>query len=421
MKRYLMSILLAMTLSACFAQDSLTLEECYALAETNYPLLKQKRLIELASEYSLGNTAKASLPQIALGGQATYQSEVTRIPVEMPGVEPLSKDQYRVFTEVSQPIYQGGLVTQQKRLEALSAKADTEKLQAELYALRGRINDLFFGILLMQKQMELTSLKKADLAAAVRKIEASVSNGTAIPSAASVLKAEVLRVDQRLIEISTSADAYRTMLGLFINQSITDDTRLAMPIIGALSKSIDRPEMRAFESQKLVIEANKSLLTARRRPKIELFVQGGYGRPGLNMLENEFDFYYLGGLRFTWAVSALYTLKKEREILDIRQQSLDVQKETFVFNTTLQLSQHESDIARLQKLLEVDRDIIALRKQVRETAEAQLEQGVITSPDFIREVNSEDEARQNHALHQIELLLAEAKYRFTSGTKSTIE
>lgn len=415
MKRYLISVLLAISLSACFAQGSLTLEQCYALAESNYPLLKQRQLIDLASRYSIENAARGSLPQIVVGGQATYQSDVTRIPFEMPGVEPLSKDQYRVFADISQTLYHGGLVEDQKRMEELNGRTETEKLKADLYAVRARINDLFFGILFMQKQMALTSLKKADLDAALKKVEASVTNGTAIRSSASALKAEMLRVEQRVIEILASADAYREMLGQFIGQPVTNDTRLATPVVGGLTESIDRPEMKVFESQKLVLEANKSLLAARRKPKVELFLQGGYGRPGLNMLDNRFDLYYVGGFRLSWLLSGQYTLKQEKQIIDIRQESLGAQKETFVFNTTLQMNQHASDIGKIRRLLEVDREIIALRTQVRETAEVQLEEGVITSSDFIREVNSEDEARQNLALHEVELLLAQARYRFTSG------
>lgn len=415
MKRYLMSVLFVISLSACFAQDSLTLKECYALAENNYPLLKQRGLIELTAQYSIQNAARGSLPQIAVGGQATYQSDVTRIPFEMPGVEPLSKDQYRVFADISQTLYHGGLVGEQKRMEELNARTETEKLEADLYAVRARINDLFFGILLMQKQMALTSLKKADLGAALDKVEASVNHGTAIRSSASALKAEMLRVEQGVIEILASANVYREMLGVFIGRRITADTRLGTPTTGDLPESIDRPEMQVFESQKLVLEANKSLLAARRKPKVELFLQGGYGRPGLNMLDNKFDLYYLGGFRLSWLLSGQYTLKQEKQVLDIRQESLDVQKETFVFNTNLQMNQHASDIGKLRRLLEVDREIIALRRQVRETAEVQLEEGVITSSDFIREVNSEDEARQNLALHEVQLLLAQARYRFTSG------
>ncbi len=158
-----------------------------------------------------------------------------------------------------------------------------------------------------------------------------------------------------------------------------------------------------------------NLLSASQRPGVELFLQGGYGRPGLNMLENSFRPYYLGGVRFTWRLSNLYTYRNEKEILNIRRQTLDAQEETFVFNTELTLSQHQVEIQKLQQLIRADEEIIALRRRVRETAAVQLEQGVITATDFVREVNAEDQAQQNRVLHETQLLLAQAKYQFASG------
>ncbi len=158
-----------------------------------------------------------------------------------------------------------------------------------------------------------------------------------------------------------------------------------------------------------------NLLSASQRPGVELFLQGGYGRPGLNMLENSFSPYYLGGVRFTWRLSNFYTYRNEREILNIRRQTLDAQEETFVFNTGLMLSQHQVEIQKLQRLIRADEEIIGLRRRIRETAAVQLEQGVITATDFVREVNAEDQAQQNRVLHETQLLLAQAKYQFTSG------
>ena len=397
-----------------FGQHALTLHECYERAERNYPMLKQRRLIELSAEHSVSNAAKGALPRIALGGQATYQSDVTRIPLEMPGIEPLSKDQYKVFADVSQTLY-GGVTHEQKQVAKLNAEVDRKKLEVDLYGLRSRINDLFFGILLLRAQQHLAELKKADVQSALKKVQAAVDNGSAIGSAAAALKAELLRMEQRLVEVASSDESYREMLGLFIGEPLPPDIPLEKPVFHEMPSTIDRPELRFFESQNQLLEASKNILHARKAPRLELFVQGGYGRPALNMLENEFHFYYVGGLRFTWPLAAYYTLKREDQLLSIQQQSLDVQQETFLFNTGLQVRQHQSEIVKLQKLADVDRDIIRLRVQVRHAAEVQLEEGVITSADFIRELNAEDEAKQNLALHEIELLLAKAKYQFTLG------
>jgi outer membrane protein TolC len=289
------------------------------------------------------------------------------------------------------------------------------QLDVELYSIRARVNELYFGVLLMEEQHRITALRKKDLSSALAKINAMVLNGTAIRSSAASLEAELLKVDQRLVEIESGADAYRTMLGRFINEQIGPDTRLERAVFEPPPDVIERQELRVFDAQRRLIEANKSMLAARRKPRLELFIQGGYGRPGLNMLKNEFDLYYLGGLRFTWLLSAYYTAKKEEQLLSLRQQSIDVQRETFLFNTAIQLSEYESEINKLLKLTEVDHRIIRLRTEVRETARAQLDEGVITSSDFIREVNAEDQAKQDLALHQTQLLLAQARYHFASG------
>lgn len=398
-------------------QPALSLQHCYERAESNYPLIKQRELIQRTGAYSMENASKGHLPQISVGGQATYQSEVTMIPVEMPGVEPLSKDQYRIFGEVSQTLYQGGLVSTRKQLEAASAEAEQRGFEAELYQVRSRIDDLFFGILLMQEQMAQTELVRQDLRTTLRKVEAAIANGTALRSAGDVLKAELLRMDQRMAEMESTTDAYRHMLGLFTGETIDVTTVLEKPLPGGLGEEISRPELEVFDAQRYTLRVNEAMLSATRSPRVDIFVQGGYGRPGLNMLENEFGFYYLGGIRFSWLLSGNYTRKGEKEILELRRQSINVREETFRFNTNLSLTQHQREIAKLRRLIEIDDEIIALRTGVRRTAEAQLEQGVIASTDYVREVNAEDQAKQNRVLHETQLLLAQAKYRFTSGQK----
>lgn len=396
-------------------QRILALQECYDLAEHHYPLIRQRQLIEQTKAYSVENAGKGSLPQLMIGGQATYQSEVTQIPVEMPGVQRLSKDQYRIFGEVSQTLYHGGLVAQKRQMETTNAEADEQKLKVELYQLRSRINDLFFGVLMMQELVAQSQLIKQDLQTGLKKVEAAITNGTAIPGAADVIRAELLRLDQRIIEMESSASSYRQLLGLFINVTVDQGTILQKPSFDNVPSTLNRPEVYLFEHQKRNIDASMGVLSASKKPRVDLFVQGGYGRPGLNMLENEFTFYYLGGIRFTWQLSAYYTFNKEREILNLRNQGVDLQKETFLFNTQLTLSQHAIEIAKLQRLINADDEIIALRTRIKKTAAVQLEEGVITVTDYIREVNAEEQAKQNRVLHEVQLLLARAKHLFTLG------
>lgn len=397
-------------------QTTLTLDECYERAEANYPLIRQKELLRQTAEFSMDNAAKGRLPQITLGGQATYQSEVTRIPLEMPGVEPLDKDQYRIFGEISQTLYHGGLVGEQVRAEEMKGQVEEGKLATELYQVRDRINDLFFGMLLLRAQMRQNALVKSDLNTGLKKTEAAISNGAAIRSDADILRAELLRADQRLIELLSAHQAYAEMLGTFIGASIDTATVLAKPHFDtAENPALQRPELTLFQLQQQNIDINRAMLGARKRPRLELFVQGGYGRPGLNMLENEFNFYYLGGLRLSWLLSGYYTLSKEKQVLDLTRQSIGVQEETFRFNTRLALSRQDAEIDKLQRLIKVDQDIISLRERVKETASVQLEQGVISASDYVRDVNAADQARQDRALHETQLLMAQAKYQFIAG------
>jgi outer membrane protein TolC len=405
-------------MSAAFladAQDILTLQECYARAEANYPLTRQRALIAKSRNYSVANAVRASLPQVSLGGQATYQSDVTQIPVEMPGVEPLSKDQYRIFGEISQTLYRGGMVNRNKEAADLDGQIEEQQLEVDLYQVRNRVNELFFGILLMQEQVAQSELVKADLNAGLKKVEAAMVNGTAIRSSADVIRAELLSVDQRIVEMESAAQSYRLILSQFMGETIGEDTRLEKPASVALSSDINRPELKLFEMQRRGIDSRVGLLSAAHKPAVELFLQGGYGRPGLNMLENKFNPYYLAGIRFSWKLSGFYTYGNEKQILSIRRQGLEVQEETFRFNTGLTLGQHEVEIQKLQRLIDVDEAIISLRRSVRETAAVQLEEGVITATDYVREVNAEDQAHQSRALHETQLLLAQAKYQLTSG------
>lgn len=399
------------------AQHTLGLEECYELGEHNYPLIEREELIARSKTYSVDNALKAHLPQLIIGGQASYQSDVTEVPIRMPGVEieTLSKDQYKVYGELSQTLYNGGIARYQKEAEEAAAVIEAQKLKVDLYQVRSRINALFFGVLLIQEQIRQSDVLKKDITSGIKQAEASISQGAALKGAADVLHAELLRVEQRIIELQSTQEAYKQMLALFIGREIGDDVIFQRPRPQTMPGEIDRPELNLYRYQKATLDINRSLLNARKQPRLDLFFQGGYGRPGLNMLKNEFDVYYIGGVRFSWQLSRFYTLKNEKELLVLKQRSIDVQRETFLFNTNLALHQHRQAIEKLQRLITTDQEIITLRTRIKETAHAQLAHGTITSNDYIREVNAEDQARLSLSLHEIQLLQTHYEYQFTAG------
>jgi len=411
MKIHLLFLCLLFCTASGKTQNSkvLTIEDCYMLSRQNYPLIKQRELILKSKEYSIENAGKAYFPQLAINGQASYQSDVTSLPIRLPGVEvpTLSKDQYKLYAEVNQPLYDGGMVKQQKRVQEANAVVEEQKLETELYKLKERINQLFFGILLIDEQLKLTELVRKDLQNGIKKTEAAIVNGVAFKTNADVLKAELLKINQRTMELQANRKAYTDMLGMYLNQSLEDATMFVKPSHLAPSSTVNRPELRVFESQSKNLSIQHDILKAKNLPRFNLFLQAGYGRPALNMLSNSFESYYIGGLRMSWSLSGLYTLKKDKALLEITGRNIDIQKELFLFNTGFNLKQQNAEIVKLQQLLLSDDEIISLRSGIKNTANVQLENGVINTSDYLREVNAEDQARENKLVHEIQLLLAQ--------------
>ncbi|MDR6808981.1 outer membrane protein TolC [Dyadobacter sp. BE34] len=412
---------LALTAMHLRAQDGpLTIREAYQLARKNYPMIRQQGLIEKTRDYSVSNAAKGYLPQFTVQGQATYQSAVTefKLPVSLPGVEfpSISKDQYKVYGEVNQTIYDGGNVRTHVRSHEANAQVESQKLEVELYKLNERVNQLFFGVLMLDEQLKQNDLLKKDINLGIRKVQALIDNGTAFKSNANTLKAELLKADQRAIDLNASRKAYLEMLGMLIAQPLSGSAVLEKPANLTAGSDINRPELKLYDAQNRSLDVQSQLLDVRNRPKLNFFFQGGYGRPALNILSNGFDPYYITGLRLNWSLSGLYTIKKDRELIRNNRDAIQLQKETFLFNTNLAAKQQNAELDRFSQLLQTDDEIITLRESIKTTAAAQLENGVINTNDFLREVNAEDQARLNKILHGIQLLMAQYSLDNTLGT-----
>jgi outer membrane protein TolC len=287
----------------------------------------------------------------------------------------------------------------------------------ELYGIKERINQLYFGILYLDEQVKQVVLVENDINAGIKTVGAQVSNGVALRSNLNLLKAELLTTAQRGIELKASRKGFVDALAQFLGQPLNDDVVLELPpsAIVAPTADIQRPELKLFENQSNLYDQQNRLIRSKLLPKASLFAQGGVGKPGLNLLDNQFKFYYIGGLRLNWSLSALYTQKKEAELAKISQQTVDVQKETFLLNTNVQLKQQQAEIDKLRQLVATDDDIIELRKTVTDAAKAQLENGVITANDYLKQVDAEDQARQAQITHRVQLLQSQINYQTISG------
>lgn len=299
----------------------------------------------------------------------------------------------------------------------MNAVVEDQKVEVELYKLKERINQVYLSILFLEEQLKQIELVKTDIQTGIKRVEAQVQNGVAFRSNLNMLKAELLKTDQRAIELRSSRKGLVDVLSLFTGQVLSENIQLEKPasIVSTVSNEITRPELKLYNEQQKFIGQQERLITAKNLPRASLFAQGGYGRPGLNMLLNEFDLYYVGGIRFNWSLGGLYTKKKEKEQVAINKKMIEVQKETFLLNTNSQLEQQKADIDKLRQLLDSDIQIVELRRTVTDAAKAQLENGVITANDYLKEINAEDQARQLKITHEVQLLQAQINYQTILG------
>jgi outer membrane protein TolC len=427
------SWLLAAALSCCAAATraqgpaikeapaaQLTLEECYHLAEANYPLTRQRALIEKTRDYTITNIAKGIYPQLDVNGTATYQSTVTSLTLPpslgIPLNITLPKDQYKVYGEVSQTLTGFGINKQQREISRTDAQLQQANLSTDLYTLKDRINQLYFGALLIDGQLEQNKLTEQDIRTGINNVQAAITNGIDFRSSLDKLKAELLKTEQHSIELAASRDAYTDMLSLFINQAIDSTIQLEKPQPPPSTDSINRPELKGYDLQLQSYTQQLRLTKLNLYPQLNAFFQGGLGRPNpMNFLSTELSAYYLTGLRLTWTIGGAYTYKKDKLISANNREMVKAQRSTFLFNTTQTMHQENADIRKYRQLIRSDDEIVRLRESVRTSSAVQLQNGVITANDYVLDVNAATQARQDRVVHQVQLLLTQYNYKNTSG------
>lgn len=409
-----------------FGQETLSLTQCYQLTRENYPLIHQHGLIDQSEGYRISNIGKGWLPQLSVNAQASYQSAVTELPFDekqlsslMPdaNIPAVNKDQYRVVIQIDQTIWDGGSKRATKALTKAEAKAQREQLDSELYKLRQRINELYFGCLLHDELIGQNHILQNDLKSNIIRIRAMITDGVANQSDLECMQVELLNARQKEIELRAERKAFRRMLGAFMNKQLDETVSLSLPELPRHlnSSAQNRPEMRALEAQNEILQTRHRQLNAGLMPRFSAFLQGGYGRPALNMLSNDFEGFYVAGIRLSWNLGKLYTLRNERREIDSNRKMIDWQKETFLFNTQLLLAQQDTEIQKMYELMQADEEIIRLRNNIKKAAEIKLENGVIAVTDLIREINAENLARQKAAMHRIQHVMSCYKRLFTTN------
>ncbi len=397
----------------------LSITNCQEKARENYPAIRQYGLLDISEKYNLSNLSKSYLPQILFNAQASYQSDVVHFPINVPGIDipTIDKDQYKATVDISQNIWDGGQTSSQKKITTYSNEVDKQNVEVTLYAIRERVNNLFFGILTLDEQLKQLDILNKDLQNGYNIANAFLKNGTAMQSDVDAAQVEILNTEQKKTELLSMRKAYLEMLSVMINEKLNENTVLEKPSDAFIDRNaaINRPEMLLFDKQRSLFDAQKSMITAKNMPKFSLFLQGGYGKPGLNMLSNNFEAYALGGVRLSWNFSNLYTKSNENKLIENNQKMVDTQENTFVFNTNLQLTQTYNDIEKARNLMKQDDEIITLRNRVKTASESKYKNGVYTINDLIKDINAESQSRQAKILHEIQYLLNVYNYKNVAG------
>lgn len=398
------------------ASAQVTLEQCMDLARKNYPQIRQLNLIEAAAEYDIAAAMKSWLPRLTVSGKASYQSDVVEMPFEIPGFSfDLPHDQYSVVGEISQTIWDGGTSKSQKELYSAGAEVQKSQVEVSVYSINDRVAQVYLGILLIDAQLHQNDILGRSLERNADQVRACIDNGTAYRADLDIVRVNMLNCEQQKEGLLSDRAAYVGMLEKLTGISL-DGQELAVPDYDAcIPDSVTRPELSLYDAQLRQGEAQLRQLDTKIFPKFSLSLQGGMGRPGLNMLDSSFQPYWTAGIKMSWDIGALYTRKDEKQKLDVQLRTIESDRETFLFNTGISALQLKSSIDKARRLLEKDGEIIALQESVRAAGEEQYRNGAISMNDLMKRIDDEYNARVAESIHRIQLLMAICDYRNCIG------
>ena len=400
------------------AAAQVTLEQCMELARRNYPQIRQLNLIEEAAEYDIANVSKSWLPQLTISGKASYQSDVVEMPFEIPGFNfDLPHDQYSVVGELSQTIWDGGTSKSQKELYSAGAEVQKSQLEVSVYSINDRVVQVYLGILLIDAQLRQNDILERSLERNAGQVQACIDNGTAYRADLDMVRVSMLNCEQQKDGLLSDRAAYLEMLERLTGTSL-EGQELVEPDCDAAcpdAAAVTRPELALYDAQRRQNEAQLRQLDSKILPKFSLSLQGGIGRPGLNMLDSSFQPYYTAGIRMSWDLGALYTRRDEKQKLDVQLRTIESDRETFLFNTGISALQLRSSIDKARRLLEKDGEIIALQESIRAAGEEQYRNGTISMTDLMKRIDDEYDARVAESIHRIQLLMAVYDYKNCVG------
>ena len=411
-------ILFLFMMSTAFVSTSQSLEECRRLAREHYPEIQQYDLISETEQYSISNAKRAWIPQVVLSGQATYQSATPTYPeafnamIAANGLDMLGirKDQYKLAIDVTQNIWDGGLSKANREIAQADAAEQRSRVDVALYDLQSRVDNIYFGILLLDERVAQTESLIEVLESNLNRMRVYYNNGVAMQSDVDAVEAELLVARQTLSQVEASRTSYRRMLEVFIGQELTDEKLQRPEMTDVVDRNSARPELALFEAQAAKLNAQRNAINVSLMPQFSAFAQAYYGYPGLDMFKSmvssEWTLNAMAGVRMMWNVGAFYSKKNNMNKLNVAERQIAIQRDVFLFNTQMQTTQDDGEIARLRTAVDDDKRIVELRRSVRVAAESKLENGVIDATELLTKIADETTAILNRSMHEIELLQA---------------
>ncbi len=398
--------------------QTLTLSECQQKARENHPLLKQAGVINELYSLRVKSVGSSNLPQIDLNAKASYQSDVTSISIPMLGIEnEQSKDQYKVYLDIKQKIYDFGVTSGRKDVEKADYEINQQQNEVDLYKIKETVNSLFFNIMALQENNFILNLKRQSLNERMKIVESAVKNGMSLPNEFDNLKAESLTTDQQQMELLMSKQTALSLLGILIGTELNENTVLEKPLVENISESdsLFRPEEKLFDAQIIKLEQQRKTLGRTNLPMLYAFGQAGYGRPGLNMLNNDFADWYIGGVGLSWNLWDGNKTKRDKAVLQTQKRSINIARENFERNINIALKQEKDNERKLENLLTIDRELVLIKENIAKRSASGLDNGVITSADYIRDLNSALQAKAAKNIHQLKLIQSKVNYQTILG------
>ncbi len=415
MKRWVFLMLWTSLAGSVAAQ--VTLSECVEKARNNYPQIQELGLIREAEKYDLSTASQSWLPQLTISGKAQYQSKVVEMPFEIPEFKfNLPHDQYSLVGEVSQTIWDGGSTASKKRLVSADAKIQSKQLEVSLYGLRQKVENIFLGILLIDKQIAQNEIAVKSLYRNRESVLAGIEHGVSYQSDLSIVDVNILNYKQTISSLHADRQAYVDMLGRLTGEDLSQAQFVEPPVdLPIDTATLARPELQLYKAQLEQTQVQRRDLQSNLYPKLNLALQGGIGRPGLNILKNEFEPYYTVGVKLQWNLGALYSRKNDIRKIAVQKERIERQQEAFVLNTMLDVTDQLNEVHKAEQVLAQDREIIRLREEIRQAGEEQYKQGVIMLTDLMEMIDEEFNARVAQSLHQVQLVMAICDLKNTLG------